>query len=147
MNDLIPVNGWTLSLPGLVAPAFHKLQGMSKKTGVMTTVDAGTNQQLNFSDGIEECGQVTMIRTRDGSADDKTFAGFFDDTLAGKKVNGVLTQHRHGKQVLSIAFTGMIFPEYSLTDFDTNAKGDSAKSDQKIQAHVDHWEETYTAIS
>jgi hypothetical protein len=147
-NDLIPVNGWTItSLPGLVSPAFHKLQGLSKKTGIMTTIDAGTNRQLNFSDGIEECGPITLLRTRDGSPDDAAFAAFFDNTLTGKKVNGVFTQYRHGKEVLKIAFTGLVFGDYSLTDFDTNQKGDSAKSDQKYQAHVDHWEETYTAIS
>ena len=141
-NDLIPVNGWTVSIAGLVSPAFHKLQGLSKKSGVMTTIDAGTNQALNFSDGIEECGPVTLIRTRDGSADDKAFGQLINGAIQkGSKLNGSMTQYRFGKQVMKILFIGMLASEYSLSDFDTNGKGDGAKSDQKLVAQVDHWEE------
>jgi len=140
-NDLYPVNGWLMELPGLTSPAFHKLQGLSKKTGLMTTVDGGTNVQLSFSDGIVEHGPVTLVRTRDGSANDNAFAAFFAEAVKGKKLNGVMTQKRNGVQIMKIMFTGCLFNEYSLTDFDTNGKGDSAKSDQKAVAQVEGWEE------
>ena len=143
-SDLIPVNGWTMELPGLSSPQFHKLQGLSKKTGVMTVIDGGTNRAFNFSDGILECGPITFTRTRDGSSDDKAFAQFIADAIkSGKKVNGTFVQYRHGKQSLKILFTGMLMNDYKLSDFDTASKGDGAKSDQTYVAQVDNWEETY----
>ena len=143
-NDLIPVNGWLMELPGLTSPHFHKLQGLAKKTGQMTVIDGGTNQSFNFSDGIAECGAITISRSRDGSADDKAFAQFINDVIAsGKKINGTFVQYRFGKQVLKILFTGLLMNDYKMTDFDTHGKGDSAKSDQTYVAAVDDWEETY----
>jgi len=143
-NDLIPVNGWVMELPGLTSPQFHKLQGLSKKTGVMTTIDGGTNRQFSFSDGILECGPITIVRTRDGSADDKAFAAYVADVVAsGKKINGTFVQFRHGKQVLKVLFTGLLMNDYKLSDFDTLSKGDGSKSDQTYVAQVDNWEETY----
>ena len=144
-NDLIPVYGWVLDLPGMSSPQFHKLQGLSKKTGVMTIIDGGTNTAFNFSDGIEENGPVTITRPRNGSADDKAFASFIASAIAtGKKINGSMTQRRHGKVVLKILLTGLLMNDYKLTDFDTQSKGDGAKSDQTYIAHVDHWEEVYS---
>ena len=98
-NDLIPQNGWVMELPGLASPHFHKLQGVSTKTGHMTIVDGGTNISYNFSDGIAENGAITLVRTRDGSPDDVAFANFVRDVQKnGKKSafnvgNGFLKRH------------------------------------------------------
>jgi len=143
-NDLIPINGWVMELPGLTSPHFHKLSGLSIKTGHMQIIDGGTNATFNFSDGIEECGPITMSRTRDGSAADKTFAQFVRDVISkGSKINGSFVQYRFGKQVMSILFTGLLMNDYKITDFDTSGKGESAKSDQTYTAQVDHWEDSY----
>lgn len=143
-NDLIPINGWVMELPGLTSPHFHKLSGLSVKTGHMTIIDGGTNATFNFSDGIEENGPITMTRTRDGSSVDKAFSQFIRDVVSkGSKINGSFVQYRFGKQVIKILFTGLLMSEYKLTDFDTSGKGDSAKSDQTYTAQVDHWEDTY----
>lgn len=143
-NDLIPQNGWVMELPGLSSPHFHKLQGVSTKTGHMTIVDGGSNIAYNFSDGIAENGAITLSRTRDGSPDDVVFANFVRDVQKnGKKVNGAFTQYRFGKPVMKILFNGLLMEDYKLSDFDTSAKGDGAKSDQTYVAAVDHWEDAY----
>ncbi len=142
--DLIPQNGWLMDLPGLVSPAIHKLQGVSTKTGVMTVIDGGSNVQYSFSDGVEENGPITISRTRDGGPDDAVFANFVRAVQkTGKKVNGSFTQYRFGKVVMKILFNGLLMNDYKLSDFDTNAKGDGAKSDQTYVATVDHWEDAY----
>jgi hypothetical protein len=147
-NDLMPNNGWIMELPGLTSPQFHKLQGLSTKTGVMTIVDGGSNQTYSFSDGIEENGPITIVRTRDGSGDDTTFANFVRNVrLSGKKVNGTFTQYRHGKVAMKVLFTGLLMNDYKVSDFDTAGKGDSAKSDQTYVAQVDHWEDAYNTVA
>lgn len=149
--DVIPVNGWLMSLDpinvksgmiSLISPHFHKVSGLSKKTGSMEVVDGGTNAKIHFSDGIREHGDVTISRSRDGTVDDQAFSRFIDTCFeSGGKVSGTMTQYRYGRQVMEIRFTGLLFNEYNLADFDTQG---SDKSDQSYTAKCDKWECVFT---
>jgi len=64
---LYVVNGWYIELPGLVSPHFERLSGLSKKTGTVEIVDAGTNIKYKFNGQIIDFGTITLERTMDGS--------------------------------------------------------------------------------
>jgi hypothetical protein len=129
---------------GMVSPRIHKVTGLSRKTGTVDLVDGGTNRKLSFSDGITEYGDVTFIRARDGSADDAAFTAFFDAvSTTGEKKSGQLIQFHFGVEVLRITFKGLLCHEQSFNDFATES---SDKSEITVQAKVDFWEPSYTAL-
>lgn len=137
-RDIIPVNGWIIEIDGLSAPHFHKLAGLSKKTGTLEVVDGGTNRKYFFSDGVQEHGSLTFTRTRDKSPDDAAFIAFQNEYWAtGAKLDGQLIQFRFGTEILRINFQGLGFNEMALTDFDTMG---SDKSDIIGNATCDWWE-------
>jgi hypothetical protein len=147
-TEVLPTNGWLMDIDAgdhnLRSPHFHKVTGMSRKTGTLEVVDGGTNYKMYFTDGILDHGNVTIVRSRDGSADDQAFAEFIRDCFAtGKKRSGSLIQYRFGKQVLEIRFKGLLCHEYALTDFDTAG---SDKSDQTYTCAADWWEDTHTPV-
>lgn len=137
--DLIPVNGWIFEIPGVTNPHITKVQGLSRKTGVMEIVDGGSNRKYFFSDGVLEHGPLTIMRTRDGSPADAAYYKIFEDVVAqGVKVDGgSLIQYRHGVQVLEIQFEGLLMNDFALTDFDVN--GGNAHSEMTFVAQCDFW--------
>jgi hypothetical protein len=147
--DAIPVNGWVLILEPLASerrlnsPHFHKLEGLSRKTGKLEVVDGGTNVKYHFSDGIMEAGDINIKRTRDGSPDDATFDSYINAVFtSGRKRNGRMEQYRFGRHVLTVRFTGLLLHEFELANFDTHG---SDKSDQTYKCTCDWWECVFPA--
>lgn len=141
-ENLIPANGWIVEIPGLDTPHFHRLEGLSRKTGVMMVVDGATKKKQYFSDEVVEYGPITLVRSRDNSPADKQLTDWVKDAFAnGTKRNGSFVQYARGQEVLRILFTDLFVSENSYATFDNFATGDNARSDVTIVCQVGHWEE------
>lgn len=138
-TDQYVANGWYLDLPGLVSPHFETLEGLSRKTGTVDIVDAGTNIRFKFSDQIIDFGAITLTRTRDGSSDDTALNALVTASLRnGVKYAGALVYLHHGVEVFRIIFDGLLFNEDNLPSFDINS---GEKFRTTYQATVDEWVE------
>jgi len=141
-ETLVPNNGWIVEIPGLETPHFHKLQGLNRKTGVMTIVDGATRKRYKFNDEVVDYGQITLVRAKDNSPADTQLADWVKAAFRdGEKRNGSFIQYHRGKEVLRILFTDLMVSENSYNDFDTMATGDGARSDMTVICEVGHWEE------
>lgn len=130
-------NGWYLEIPGLISPHFETLEGLSKKTGTVDIVDAGTNIKYKFNSQIIDFGEITLTRTLDGSSDDIVFKQLVDSSIdLGIKYVGVLVKMHFGREVYRIAFEGLAFKEYNFPTFDVNAE---EKQTISVPATVDVW--------
>jgi hypothetical protein len=136
------INAWVLEITdfGLTSPNFSKVSGPSIETGVVTHPDGGTGQKYKFSDHTYDYGQATLVRVRDGGANDALLASAVKAAiLAGSKHSGTFTKYHHGSSVATIAFTGLLFKKINKPDFDTEGSG---KYEETIECEVDYWEET-----
>jgi hypothetical protein len=141
-QTLIPNNGWIVDIDGLDTPHFHKLQGLSRKTGIMKIVDGATRKKFIFNDEVVDYGPITLVRARDNSAADKQITDWVKVAFKdGEKRNGSFVQYHRGQEVLRILFTGLTVSENTYGDFDTMASGDGARSDITVVCEVEHWEE------
>lgn len=135
-SDLFVTNGWYLELPGLISPHFETLSGLSKKTGKVEIVDAGSNIRYKFSGQITDFGAITLGRTYDGSSDDSVFRALVEAGRRGTKIAGVLVNLHHGTEVFRIAFQGLLFLAETYPDFDINTE---EKLKITYNAEVDQW--------
>lgn len=136
-NAAFVTNGWYFELPGLVSPHFEQISGISKKTGNVQIVDAGSNIKYNFSSQILDFGQISLSRTRDGSSDDRVMAGLVEASIAtGAKFAGVMVKLHFGKEVYRIAFTGLKFMEENRPEYNTSSE---EKELVQYTATVDTW--------
>lgn len=130
-------NGWWLELPGLVSPQFETLSGLSKTTGTVTIVDAGTNIRYKFSSQIIDYGEITLTRTFDGSSDDVAFDALVDSSIElGLKHSGVLIKREFRLPVFSIGFDGIRFKERRMPDLNIDTED---KFTATYTADVDVW--------
>lgn len=130
-------NGWYLELPGLVSPQFETLSGLSKKTGTVEVVDAGTNVKYKFSSQIVDFGEITLTRPYDGSSDDILMRAMANSSITeGVKYAGVLVKQNFGVEVYRIAFEGLRFVEENYPDFNKEAEEKQAIS---YACTVDSW--------
>ena len=141
-TDLFVVNGWYLELPGLVSPHFETLEGLSKKTGKVEIVDAGTNIKYKFSSQIKDFGAITLTRAKDGTNDDIIMNGLVNASIElGVKYAGQLIKLHHGSEVFRIAFVGMLFDSNAHPSHNINGE---EKYVQTFGASIDEWEEIPT---
>lgn len=136
-QGLYVVNGWYLELPGLVSPHFETLEGLSKKTGTVDIVDAGTNIRYKFNGQIIDFGQITLTRTMDGTIDDISMRTLVEASIRqGVKYAGALVKMHFGNEVYRILFDGLGFKEENYPTFDINAE---EKQQISYVATVDSW--------
>jgi hypothetical protein len=130
-------NGWYFDMPGLVTPRFQTLEGINRKTGTTDIVDGGDNIKYQFSDQIQEFGQITLARTRDGSVDDYTMDLLVTASLReGATYSGTLYKLNWRKRVFSIGFVGLMFIEDAHPTLET---GSSEQYSQRFTAIVHEW--------
>jgi len=130
-------NGWYLELPGLVSPRFETFSGLTKKSGTVEVVDAGTNIKYKFSSQIMDFGTINLTRNMDGSADDRALDALVDlSIVSGQKFAGVLVKMHFGVPVFSIGFEGMRFVEDNWPDLNIEAE---EKLIRTYVATVDTW--------
>lgn len=131
------VNGWYLELPGLNSPRFETLSGLSKRTGTVEVVDAGTNIKYKFSSQIIDFGAIGLTRNMDGSSDDIAMDALVELSItSGQKFTGVLIKKHFGTPVFTIAFEGLRFVEDNWPDFSIEGEEKLIKT---YQATVDTW--------
>jgi len=136
-TNVFVTNGWYMELPGLVSPQFESLSGLSKKTGTVEVVDAGTNVKYKFSSQIVDFGTITLVRPYDGSSDDVLMRALVNASITeGIKYAGVLVKRHFGNEVYRIAFEGLMFTEETYPDFNTGAE---EKQNISYVANVDSW--------
>ena len=136
-KNVYVVNGWYLELPGLISPKFETLSGLSKKTGTVEVVDAGTNVKYKFSSQIIDFGQIGLTRAMDGSVDDNAMDALVNLCInSGQKFTGTLIKLHFGAPVFTIAFEGLRFSEDNWPDL--NIEGEE-KLIKTYVATVDTW--------
>ena len=134
---LYVTNGWYLELPGLVSPHFETLSGLSKRTGTVEIVDAGTNIRYKFGGQIIDFGAITLTRTLNGSSDDRAMSELVNfSILSGQKFSGALIKKHFGNIVFTIGFEGLRFTEETYPDFNIDAE---EKLLMSYSATVDTW--------
>jgi hypothetical protein len=121
-KDLLVTNGWYLEMAGLVSPHFQTLEGLSKKTGMTSIVDAGTNINYGFSDQIKDFGEITLNRTLDLSQDDTAFKLLVDASIDGG-INHIaqLVKMHFNKEVFRVTLNGILFLEYNYPSMNVNS--------------------------
>lgn len=138
-QDLYVTNGWYMELPGLVSPHFETLEGVQKVSQSVELVDAGTNRKYKFPGQILDFGEMTLTRTRQGTADDQTLFALVEAMIQqGVKLNAIAVKLHHQVEVFRILFEGFRITGRTLPSFDVNAE---EKFLESYTCTCDNWTE------
>lgn len=139
-QDVYVVNGWYLNIPvpGILSDGlFETLEGMSKSSGTVEVVDAGTNRKYKFTDQLTDYGEMTLTRPYNGSAADRAMEVLVNTMIEnGLKVPVTAVKMHQGQEVLTIIFEGFAFSAAAYPTFDV---GGSDKFIVSYTAHCDGW--------
>lgn len=140
-QDIYVVNGWYLNIPfpGIQSDGlFETLEGLSKSTGVVETVDAGTNRKYKFTDQLIDYGEMTLTRSYNGSAADRAMESLVNVMIEnGLKFPAVTAVKMHqGQEVMTIVFEGFAF---NAATYPTMDVAGSDKFTVSYTAHCDGW--------
>ena len=139
-QDVYVVNGWYLNIPvaGIMADGlFETLEGMSKSSGTVEVVDAGTNRKYKFTDQLTDYGEMTLTRPYNGSAADRAMETLVNTMIEnGLKLPVTAVKMHQGQEVLTIIFEGFAFSAANYPTFDV---GGSDKFTVSYTAHCDGW--------
>ena len=118
-------NGWylTVPVPGIMSDGlFETLEGVNKQSGIVETVDAGTNQKYKFSDQLVDYGEMTLTRPYQANAADRAMEVLVNTCIvAGLKLPVKAVKMHHGKEVLTILFEGFSFHSMALPTLDVSS--------------------------
>ena len=139
-QDIYVTNGWYLNIPvpGIMADGlFETLEGMSKSSGVVEVVDAGTNRKYKFTDQLTDYGEMTLTRPYNGSAADRAMEALVTTMIEnGIKVPVSAVKMHQGKEVFTILFEGFSFSAANYPTFDVAG---TEKFTVSYTAHCDGW--------
>ena len=139
-QDIYVTNGWYLNIPVPVIMAdglFETLEGMSKSSGVVEVVDAGTNRKYKFTDQLTDYGEMTLTRPYNGSTADRAMEALVTTMIEnGIKVPVSAVKMHQGKEVYTILFEGFSFSAANYPTFDVAG---TEKSTVSYTAHCDGW--------
>ena len=139
-QDVYVVNGWYLDIPvaGINTDGlFETLDGMTKSSGVVEVVDAGTNKKYKFTDQLTDYGEMTLTRPYNGSATDRAMEVLVNTMIEnGLKLPVKAVKLHQGQEVLTIIFEGFAFSAANYPTFDV---GGSDKFTVSYTAHCDGW--------
>lgn len=139
-QDVYVVNGWYLDIPvaGIMTDGlFETLEGMSKSSGIVEVVDAGTNKKYKFTDQLTDYGEMTLTRPYNGSAADRAMEALVNTMIEnGLKVPVKAVKLHQGQEVLTIIFEGFAFNAANYPTLDVNG---SDKFMVSYTAHCDGW--------
>lgn len=139
-QDVYVVNGWYLNIPveGINSDGlFETLEGMSKSSGTVEVVDAGTNRKYKFTDQLTDYGEMTLTRPYNGSAADRAMEALVNTMIEnGLKLPVTAVKMHQGQEVLTIIFEGFAFNAANYPNFDV---GGSDKFIVSYTAHCDGW--------
>ena len=139
-QDIYVTNGWYLNIPvpGIMADGlFETLEGMSKSSGVVEVVDAGTNRKYKFTDQLTDYGEMTLTRPYNGSTADRAMEALVTTMIEnGIKVPVSAIKMHQGKEVFTILFEGFSFSAANYPTFDVAG---TEKFTVSYTAHCDGW--------
>ena len=139
-QDIYVTNGWYLNIPvpGIMADGlFETLEGMSKSSGVVEVVDAGTNRKYKFTDQLTDYGEMTLTRPYNGSTADRAMEALVTTMIEnGIKVPVSGVKMHQGKEVFTILFEGFSFSAANYPTFDVAG---TEKFTVSYTAHCDGW--------
>ena len=138
-TDSLVNNGWYFEVPGLISPHFSSLEGVSRKTGQVVVVDGTTNIKHKFSDQMKDFSDITLIRAKDASVDDKSIRVLADKCInEGFRFDGQLVKLHNKKEIFRIIFLGMRIMEEEHPSLKTDG---TDKYDMKYPCSVSEWVE------
>lgn len=123
-SDVFTANGWVMHLPsaGVTSPNFQRLDGLDREVEQVEVADGGSGLIRKFHGGIVRYSDITLVRVRDGSANDKAMSEFVDKYFTdGKKVDGVFIKYHHGTKVRTINFLGLSPKKETWPSYDNTA--------------------------
>ena len=139
-QDVYVTNGWYLNIPvpGIMADGlFETLEGMSKSSGVVEVVDAGTNRKYKFTDQLTDYGEMTLTRPYNGSTADRAMEALVTTMIEnGIKVPVSAVKMHQGKEVFTILLEGFSFSAANYPTFDVAG---TEKFTVSYTAHCDGW--------
>lgn len=142
-TDLLTANLFTFSIIGLnlASPNFSKIDGLSRGAETVEQADGGTGLKRKYHGGVINYEDITIVRIRDGSANDKILSDFVTAYLAtGIKRNGNFVKRHKGQIIRNIAFEGLNASKEDLPSYD-NATAAGEEISYPMQ--VDYWEELF----
>lgn len=146
-QDILVTNGWYLEIPvpGIMSDGlFETLEGIGQTSGVVETVDAGTNHKYKFSDQIVDFDEMTLTRPLQNNVTDKAMEALVTTMITtGLKLPVVAHKMHHGKEVFMIVFEGFSF--YSQKH-PTNDVAGTDKYVMTYTATCDGWESLPTTV-
>jgi len=135
--DALTANHFHFEVPGLISPHFHKLEGISKKSGEVFIVDGSTNIKHKFSSQLKDFGDITLTRTLDGSVDDISMRALVDSCLnEGFRFDGNLVKQHNGQEAFRVLFLGLRIKEVQYPSLDTASE---ERFDIKYVCSVSEW--------
>ena len=139
-QDVYVTNGWYLTIPyaGIQSNGlFETLDGISKTSGVVERVDAGTNRKFKFTDQLVDYGEMTLTRPYDGSKVDRVMETLVATMIeTGLKLPVTAVKMHHGKEVMTILFEGFSFSGATYPTMDVAGQD---KFSVSYTAHCDGW--------
>lgn len=136
-TDALTANHFYFEVPGLISPHFHKLEGISKKSGEVFIVDGSSNVKHKFSSQLKDFGDITLTRTPDGSVDDVSMRALVDQCLnEGFRFDGNMVKLHNGQEAFRIMFLGLRIKEVQYPSFDTASE---ERMDVKYVCSVSEW--------
>lgn len=122
-TDLLTANLFTFEIIGLnlVSPNFSHVDGMSRSAEAVTTVDGGSGLTRKFHGGVINYEDITVIRIRDNTPNDKAMSDFVTDYFEfGTKRDGAMIKRHKGAILRRVEFIGLCagseqWPSYDNT--------------------------------
>jgi hypothetical protein len=108
-----------VAVPANFNPKFESVSGIQSSMEHVETVDAGTNRKFRAVSQLEDSGELTLMRTEDGTGDDLVLMALVEACKKGLKLDAVLTKFHHGVEqrvyvIEGFAFKGVVHPTYDV---------------------------------
>lgn len=133
-GDLYTNNHFYLEIPGLISPQFHTVEGIGIESGEVSIVDGYTNILHKFSSQLKKAKDVTLTRSKDGSADDAALKVLSKKCLdEGFRFDAQLVKRHNGNEVFRIILLGC---RIKMVDYPTHQTDAEERYDMKFVLSV-----------
>ena len=142
--DLLSANLCTFQFVDIQmeSPNFSRIEGMSRAVETVEQVDGGTGLKRKYHGGVVNYEDITIVRIRDNSANDKILSDFITSYIeTGQKQDAVMYKRHHGKIIRTIEFLGLNGSSEQLPSYDNMS---AAAEELTYPMQVDYWEEIFS---
>lgn len=125
----------------LESPNFSRIEGLSRAVETVSHVDGGSGLTRKYHGGVVNYEDITIVRSRDNSSNDKKLSDWVSDyTTSGKKQDAIMHKRHHGTVIRSVEFLGLNGSAEQLPSYD-NAS--AAAEEIMYPMQCDYWEEVF----